>query len=256
MFRREFVISSTGIVSASLAGCSSLGGPNISEEDYPPGTSQDGISDPATIVASTRTALANNGYNVKLERDGTTLRYHSSLQDRRHYRKTRTSDFANEVFLDENTLYIKYYTNSGYEYYTGRTEKDFGDFHASNSYYRDELPGDNEILWANIIKHIQGYFLQNILEISEFAPVQVTDRSGRAVVEFKIESVSQNAFDDTVAESSGSLLVDPESVSRSAEIQMKTSSSGETNIAENKNYQIQELGSTVVSRPSWVKEEF
>ncbi|MFC7078694.1 hypothetical protein [Haloarcula halophila] len=254
--RREFVISSAGIVSASLAGCASLGGPNISEEEYPAGTSQDGITDPATIVGSTRTALANNGYDVKLEHDGTTLRFHSSLQDSRHYRKVGDADFANEVLLDEGMLYIKYETHSGYEYYTGKTERSFSDFHASNSYYREDLPGDEEILWANIIKHIRGYFLQNILEVSEFAPVQATDRSGRAVVEFEIESVSQDAFDDTVTGSSGSLIVDPESVSRSVEIQVRTSSSGETSTAENRRYQVQELGNTVVSRPSWVEEEF
>ncbi|MFC7076176.1 hypothetical protein [Haloarcula halophila] len=256
MFRREFAISGAGIVSASVAGCSSFGGPNISEEEYPAGTSQDGITDPATIVGSTRTALANNGYDVRLEHDGTTLRFHSGFKDNRHYRKVGDSDFANEVYFDGETLYIKYETHSGYEYYTGKTERSFSDFHASNSYYREDLPGDEEILWANIIKHIRGYYLRNILEISEFTPVQTTDRSGRPVVEFKIESVSQNAFDDTVAESSGSLLVDPESIARSVDIKVKTSSSGETGIAENRSYQIQELGSTAVSRPSWVEEEF
>lgn len=256
IFRRGFVMSSAGIVSASVAGCSSLGGPNISEEEYPPGTSQDGITDPTTIVGSTRTALANNGYDVKLNHDGTTLRFHSSLQDKRHYRKVGDSDFANEVYFDGETLYIKYETHSGYEYYTGKTERSFSDFHASNSYYREDLPGDEEILWANIIKHIRGYYLRNILTVSEFAPVRATDRSGRAVIEFKIESVTQNAFDDTVAESSGSLLVGPESIARSVDIKVKTSSSGETSMAENRSYQIQELGSTAVSRPSWVEEEF
>lgn len=256
MFRREFAISSACIVSASVAGCSSFGGPNISEEEYPAGTSQDGITDPRTIVGSTRTALTNNGYDVKLEHDGKVLQYHSSLQDRRHHRKTRTSDFTNEVFLDQDSLYLKHYETGGYEYYTGKTEEDFEDFHATNNIYREELPGGDAILWADLIRHIQGYYLRDILEISEFTPVQATDRSGRPVVEFKIESVSQNAFDDTVAESSGSLLVDPESVSRSVKIQVKTSSSGETSMAESRRYQIQELGSTVVSRPSWVEEEF
>ncbi|QLH81314.1 hypothetical protein [Halosimplex pelagicum] len=245
-----------GIVSTSLSGCLGQQGPDIPEEEYPSGTSEDGITDSRAIVTPTQKALANNGYDVELEREGTSLRYHSSLQDKRHHRTVEVPDGTNEVFVDDTDLYLKFHEASGPEYYKSALDRGFDSIHGSNGYYRQEVPGEGEIAWAHLIKMVRGNFLQNILEIAAFTPVQTTDHSGRTVIEFEVESVSQDGFDDTVAESSGLLSVDPESIARHVEFQVNTSSSGETDVEEDKTYEVRELGTTAVSRPSWVENQF
>ena len=254
--RRGVLACGGTLITCSLSGCLGSSGPDLAASEYPPGTSETGVTESQTLLDATATALGKQGYDVSLVGPHTSEgRYRSSLSSGEQLRTVTHPDQTIEIYITEGKAYAEVDGTGEPEYGRETLSKSFKQVHASNGNLGMAF-GGGKVLSANVLSKLRGsHSVRGILSFASFEPTDVTERGGRSILEFTLKEVTAPKFEADGKNVSGSLSVDFDGVVRHAEVTV-TEQDGGTRTARHNNFRIRTQGNVSVSRPGWVTEEF
>jgi len=253
--RRDVLVIGSSLLTTSLAGCSGDSGPDLSAEDYPPGTSEDGIDDPDRLAQNTRRVIENNGYDVTLGKPDKQFetQYRSSLTNEVQSREIKKPGNTVSVYINGSKILLNDDDQSDVDFYTINTDNSFATFHAANRYINRDYGYGEGLLFPNVIKRFNGA-PTDVLGFGEFKPVETAEHNGTTVLRLELESVDAETvnIDGDIAEVSGSVAVGSDSVIYEAASTIAVESENGPQVEWDHEFAIQKLGTVDVSEPSWV----
>lgn len=255
--RRGMLAYGGTLVAGSLSGCLGSSGPDLAASEYPPGTSETGVTESQTLLDATATSLGKQGYDVSLVGPRTIeSRYRSSLSSGEQLRTVTRPDQTIDIYITEEKAYAEVDGTGEPEYGRETHSKSFEQVHASNGNLGMPF-GGGELLSANVLSKLRGsHSVRGILSFASFEPTAVTEQGGRSVLEFTLKEVTTSEFDAEKKNVSGSLSVDFDGVIRDAEVTVTEQTDGGTKTTRHNKFRIRTQGDVSVSMPDWVTEEF
>lgn len=241
----------------SLSGCLGDSGPDLSDDEYPSGTSTDGIDDAQALIETTATALGQQGYEVAFTGpQPTESEYRSSLSTNQQLRTTAHPDQTITIYVADGTSYARVGGTGDPVYGRETLSKSFERVHASNSNIGMEFDGGN-LVSANAVSKLSGSnSLRGILEFGSFQPTEVTERHGHSELDFELEGVAASDFDGSGKEVQGSVSVDFDGVVREAMVKVTEQTDGETRVTRHNGFRFASQGDITITAPEWVEQIF